>query len=56
MHNPGNLAHALAHPTVFEPIKALLTPDFTDCNCALSVQGHRRFWPLYEHGPFDQPW
>ena len=23
------------------PIKALLTSDFTDCKCALSVQGHR---------------
>ena len=40
----------------FELIKALLTLETTDCNCALSVQGHRQFWPLHEHRPIDQPW
>ena len=56
MHTSGDLTHASAHLIVFLPIKARLTSGFTDCNCALSVQGHRQFWPFHEHGRVDQPW
>ena len=31
------LTRALAHPVVLGPINALLTPDATDCDCAVSV-------------------
>ena len=55
MHVAGDLTYALAYLVVFKPMKALLTPNFTDCNCALSVQGHRQLWPLHEHGSVDQP-
>ena len=54
MQIPENLTNALI--LLFESIKALLTLDTTDCNCALFIQGHRQFWPLHEHGPLDQPW
>ena len=56
MQSPENLTNALAHLLFFESIKALLTLDTTDCNCALSIQGHCQLWPLHEHRPLDQPW
>lgn len=56
MHIPANLTHALAHLVVFEPMKPLLTPDFTDRNCALPLESHRKFWPLHERRSINQPW
>ena len=54
MHFLGNLPCTYTSARL-EPINALLTPDPTDCNCALSFQGHRQLWPLYEHGPVHKP-